>query len=120
MGAQGVTTVTFGAFPGTTDCTTVITGQTGIGAGSAVEAWIICTATSDHSADEHWVDPPEVTAGNIVAGTGFTIYAMGNPGSIEPNYNMGLVVNNKSYPNAATGIITPMPYGAWTVGWCWN
>ena len=76
MATQGSTTVDFGAFPGATDTVATITGQASIGSGSLVEAWIFPTATADHSADEHWVDPPEVFAGNVVAGTGFTIYAV--------------------------------------------
>ena len=66
----------FGAFPGKTDATAVVTGQSAITASSFVEAWIAPDVTTEHSADEHWVDPPSVVAGNIVAGTGFTIYGV--------------------------------------------
>lgn len=43
---------------------------------SNVEAWIALTATADHSEDEIKILAAElgVTAGDIVAGTGFTIY----------------------------------------------
>jgi hypothetical protein len=94
----GTTTVNFGAFPGSTDTTVTITGQASIVAGSLVEAWIRPVATADHSADEHWVERPEVTAGNIVAATGFTIYAKAPD---EPN------------------IKDQRLYGQYTVAWAW-
>lgn len=92
-GAKGFTTVDFGAHPGSNDCSAVITGQTGIVTGSFVEAWISQTSTSDHNAEEHLVDPPKITAGNILAGVGFTIYA--------------------SSTNAKF-------YGQWSVAWRWS
>lgn len=103
---QGTTTINFGAFPGVTDVSVAITGQAAIIGGSLVEAWIFPTATADHSADEHWVDPPEVFAGNVVAGTGFTIYG----------------VNKKRCDVAplSNSIDSPRVYGLWTLGWVWN
>jgi hypothetical protein len=94
MGAQGTTTINFGAFPGTTDTSVNVTGQGSILSGSLVEAWVIPTATADHNVGEHIVDPPLVIAGNVVASTGFTIYASTN--------------NNKRH------------YGQFTVAWVWN
>jgi hypothetical protein len=76
--AIGTATLDFGVHPGSTDTTVAVTGQTGILAGSAVEAYLAPADTADHSADEHWVDGPVVMAGNIVAGTGFTIYGRAN------------------------------------------
>ena len=93
MATQGTTTVDFGALPGSPEANAVTTGQTGISAGSLVEAWILPVASADHSADEHRVDPPRVVAGDIVAGTGFTIYALANTGRA---------------------------YGLWTAAWVWN
>lgn len=75
MGATGTTAIDFGAFPGALDASVAVTGQAAIVSGSLVEAWIRPAATSDHLADEHWVDPPEVIACDIVAATGFTIRA---------------------------------------------
>lgn len=72
----GAVQLDFGAFPGKTDAVAVVTGQSAITASSFVEAWIAPDVTTEHSADEHWVDPPAVVAGNIVAGTGFTIYGV--------------------------------------------
>lgn len=112
MATQGTTTIDFGAFPGKSDASVAITGQGGIVAGSAVEAWLRPVTTADHSVDEHLIDGPRIIAGNIVAGTGFTIYGFTNdfhqitrlPGSSEGGLN-----NN-----------APLCYGQWTVGWVWN
>lgn len=111
MATQGTTTVNFGAFPGATDTTTTITGQTGITSTSLVEAWIFPSATADHSADEHWVDPPEVFAGNVTSGTGFTIYAV-----VKKRAEVGPVSDSTRQRN----VDNPRVYGQWTVGWVWN
>lgn len=105
MGAQGITTINFGtSLTGSVDASTTITGQTSILAGSLVEAWIIPSGTADHTIDEHQVDPPLVLAGNIVAGTGFTIYAYAPPSP----------VNTQQFADV------PKHYGLWAVGWVWN
>lgn len=109
--AQGTTTLDFGEFPGKTDATAVITGQTSILSGSLVEAWILPTATADHSADEHWVDPPELYAGNVVAGTGFTVY-----GVVKKRAEIGPTTDSTRIKN----IDMPRVYGQWTVAWVWN
>lgn len=106
MASQGTATLDFGAFPGKTDATVTVTGQTGILGTNLVEAWIFPTATANHSADEHWVDPPEVYAGNIVAGTGFTIY--------------GVIKKRAEIGPSTRAVDMPMIYGQWTVGWVWN
>lgn len=93
IGQLGAGVVDFGAAPGGFDASLVITGQQGINANAVVDAWVVATATADHSADEHWVDPPRVIAGAIVPGVGFTIYA------------------NAQSPGPA--------YGQWTVAWQW-
>lgn len=71
---RGATIIDFGAFPGTGDAQTDVTGLVGIAAGAVVEAWIKVADSDDHTADEHAVEPPMIEAGNVVAGTGFTIY----------------------------------------------
>jgi hypothetical protein len=71
----GVATINFGAFPGSTDASVAVTGQTDILAGSSVFASLRATATADHSVDEHVVEEMDVLAGSIIPGTGFTIYA---------------------------------------------
>ncbi len=102
MSGTGTASVDFGAFPGKSDTSLVITGQATIASGSLVEAWIRPVATADHSADEHLVETIEVIAGNIVGGTGFTIYAKNTDLLIPPD-----------------GLGT-MLYGLWTVAWAWN
>jgi hypothetical protein len=92
--AAGTTAIDFGAYPGTFDTSVDVTGQTAIVAGSNVQAWLVATATADHSIDEHWVDPPKITVGNISPGVGFTIYAIANDGGRN--------------------------YGQWTVQWTWK
>lgn len=72
--AIGTATLNFGTFPGSTDTSVTVTGQTTILADSAVEAYIRPVATATHSADEHFAESIQVMAGNVVAGTGFTIY----------------------------------------------
>lgn len=113
MGAQGTTTIDFGAFPGKTDTSVAVTGQTSIAGGSLVEAWVFPVATSDHSADEHLADPPRVMAGNIVAGTGFTIYGFvadqALPGGDEVDGNYTVTPTNNV-----------RLYGQYTVAWVWN
>lgn len=101
MGAQGAVVLDFGAFPGQSDAAVVVAGQTGIVAGSLVEAWIRPVATADHSADEHLVESLTVIAGNIVAGNGFTIY--------------GFNQSQLSSHGQGTRL-----YGQWTVAWVWN
>jgi hypothetical protein len=97
----GTTTIDFGAFPGSSDASVAITGQTGIVAGSIVRASLRLFATSDHTADEHRVETIKVYAGNIVAGTGFTIYA-----------------TNTSEKNQPDGQGTRIS-GQWSVQWDW-
>lgn len=113
MGAQGTTTIDFGAFPGASDASVAVTGQAGIVSGSLVEAWIRPVASADHTADEHLVENIKVIAGNIVGGTGFTIYAF----NTTPHFGGGDDVD---------GNFTVMPtnstrlYGVWNVNWVWN
>jgi hypothetical protein len=121
VGATGTATLNFGGFPGSTDTSVLVTGQTGIVAGSLVEAWLVPVATGDHSADEHIADGPRVLAGNIVPGTGFTIYGVGWPNVVQPvpdgiyRASRGVRENYEE-----KGRTTPMPYGQWSVAWVWN
>lgn len=93
MGATGTADLDFGAFPGVSDASLAVTGQAGIVAGSLVEAWIRPVDTADHTADEHKIEQLDVIAGDIVAGTGFTI----------------------------TGVARNFPlYGIYKVAWVWN
>jgi hypothetical protein len=114
MGATGTVDLDFGAWPGKYDTTVAVTGQAGIVAGSLVEAWIRPEATADHSVDEHIMAVAfvRVVAGNIVGGTGFTIYGlMTDPGEqgvggIDGNFNN---IPRKS----------PRGVGKFKVAWAW-
>lgn len=113
-GVRGVSSVDFGAFPGSSNASLAVTGQTGILATSQVKAWVAPVATADHTADEHLVEPLRAYAGNIVAGTGFTLYLVYGAGpenmpDAEPG-DGALPLNNNA----------PRPYGLWSVGWEWR
>jgi hypothetical protein len=73
MSASGTSTIDFGAFPGSPESSVAVTGQTNILAGSLVEAWILPAATTNHTVSDHYANPPRIIAGEISAGTGFTI-----------------------------------------------
>ena len=91
----GTTTVDFGSgAPQANDTlkTVAITGQGAIVAGSLVEGWVRVAASSDHNIDEHSIENLTVTAGNIVAGTGFTLYITCTEGKT---------------------------YGVWNLNWAW-
>lgn len=91
MGAQGTTTINFGGKA--TDTSATVTGQTGILSGSLVEAWVFPSATASNTADNHWVDDIEVVAGNVQAGTGFTIYAKCRTGFAHGAFSIAWVWN---------------------------
>lgn len=116
MAAQGTALLDFGAFPGASDASIVITGQAGILSTSLVEAWIFPAATADHSADEHWVESLRVFAGNVVAGTGFTIYGLNDCEFGEPISN---VMGNRATAGFGGGRGTLL-YGKWNIAWVWN
>jgi hypothetical protein len=94
MGAQGTTTINFGAFPGSTQASVNITGQTAILAGSLAEAFLFPVATADHSVDEQILDRSAfaLCCANVVAGTGFTIFAQANA-PLYGQYNIAWVWN---------------------------
>jgi hypothetical protein len=88
----GVTVVDLGAFPGTGDASIAVVAP-GIPANAIVNAWLVGRASADHSADEHRLENLRVTAGDVVAGTGFTVSVM----------------------STMKG-----QYGAWSIGWSWQ
>lgn len=129
-GNFGTTTVDFGAFPGKSDASIGVTGQAAIVAGSKVNAWLRLEATADHSADEHMVESLRVLAGNIVAGTGFTIYARNDSELNEPlgwadpahvHVASSTVGQNTAYAvgNPWRGGQGTRIYGQWTLQWQW-
>lgn len=120
---QGTAEVDFGAFPGASDASFVVTGQAAILSGSLVEAWVRLVDTVDHLADEHWVETIKIEAGNIVAGVGFTIYALNTNMILEPivalRANVGATSHNPDQLPRQGGQGTRL-YGKWAVGWVWN
>jgi hypothetical protein len=107
----GIAILNFGAKPGSPVAQVAVTGQGLITATSVVRAEINATATVDHSIDEHWIDPPRVVPGNIIPGTGFTIY-----GAMR---DIALPVAFRA-PGVPQSPRPAMPYGQWTVSWFWK
>ena len=126
MGAQGHTTVDFGAFPGSSHATAAVTGQTGILATSDAEAWIRAEDSADHTADEHIVETIQVRAAAIAAGTGFTIHAWNTSQLNEPLEKPGVAAFHPTTGTArgdagpSVGGIGTRLYGVWNVSWAWN
>jgi hypothetical protein len=74
----GTATLNFGTGTGSATSTATVTGQASIGASSRIRVWFMAVATAHHNAEEHGLIFPTrvgLSAGNIVAGVGFTIYA---------------------------------------------
>ncbi len=129
-GGAGHAEVDFGALPGKLDASVAVTGQAGILAGSVVKAWIRLLDTPEHTADEHMIAPLKVFAGNIVPGTGFTIYVLYDSALVDrlSNADWLLLGQTSARPNFArnTGTTralsqntTSMTYGRWSVSWEW-
>lgn len=75
--AIGTATIDFGAFPGSNEASIAVTGQTTIGVGSKVEAFVMGDSTSGtHTASDHryFAMLVGLTCGTPTAGVGFTIY----------------------------------------------
>jgi len=73
---RGTATIDFGAAPGTNMIETAV--STPITAGARISVWFQGDASADHNAYEHQIIFPArigLTAGSIIAGVGFTIYA---------------------------------------------
>lgn len=88
--AQGTTTIDFGS--GTTDTSVFVSAPTITGS-QLVEAWLFPATTASNTADNHWAEDLEVVAGNVVAGSGFTVYAKCNTLSAHGIYNIAWVFN---------------------------
>lgn len=126
MGAQGTTTVNFGAFPGGSDAAVVVTGQTAITGTSLVEAWLFPAATADHTADEHVVESIKVMAGNVSPGVGFTVYAVNTSTLNEPLTPTGVACARPAassvygFSAPSVGGMGTRLYGQFSIGWVWN
>lgn len=74
---SGTAEIDFGAWPGSNEASVAVTGQTAIAAGSNIVAVVSRESTADHTVGDATYAALLVglSVGNIVAGTGFTIYA---------------------------------------------
>lgn len=75
---KGVSTINFGSSPGSNEASVAVTGQTAIGSTPEIKVFVGADdSTADHTANDHRYLPlfAQFTAGTVVAGTGFTIYA---------------------------------------------
>lgn len=88
--AQGTATIDFGA--ASTD-TSVAVSAPAITGSQLVEAWLFPAATTNNTADNHYVDHIRVMAGNVQAGVGFTIYGRCDTGLAHGKFNVGWVYN---------------------------
>jgi len=126
-GAQGSTTVSFGAFPGASDASVVITGQTAFDAGThQVQAWLRAEDSDDHLAEEHLVETIAVAATDFVTGVGFTIRAWNTS---QLNEALQAPGNNRNRNALTMTLAAPLPsvggtgtrlYGKWNVNWKWS
>lgn len=121
----GTATIDFGAFPGKSDTSVAVTGQGSILSGSVVNAWLFPAATADHTADEHLVETINIRAGNVIAATGFTIYAVNTSYTNEPveqlpHPNNDFKVNAIPAKKGTVGGIGTRIYGTWNVAWQWS
>ena len=126
-GAFGQTTIDFGAFPGSSDASVDVTGQTGFDALSNIaQAWLIGVDTDDHTADEHRVETISVSVGAFSTGAGFTIYAQNNSQLNEPLDASGVStfrsVAATVYGDAGNSIggQGTRIWGKWSVAWRWS
>lgn len=87
---QGTTTLDFGT--GTTD-TSVFVSAPSITGTQLVEAWVFPATTASNTPDGHWVEDLEIIAGNVVAASGFTIYAKCNTILAHGIFNIAWVYN---------------------------
>jgi hypothetical protein len=110
MPGTGSGILDFGAFPGASDASVTITGLTGIGTTSLVEAFVLPSASTDHSADEHMLETLNVFADQttIVAGTSCAVKGF--------NTNQ---VNEPIEPRSGGGRGTRL-YGKFNVGLAWS
>lgn len=131
MSGTGTSLLDFGAFPGATDASIAVTGQTGIVGGSLVECWVLPADTADHLSDEHLVEQLDVYADTIIAGTGFTIHGIIEAPINEP----ALVIQSgvtMQWAKATVSMTFSQPgsvidkggngmtlYGTWNIAWAW-
>lgn len=126
-GAQGTATIDFGSFPGASDASVTITGQTGIDSlSSNVQVWMRAEDSTDHTAEEHMVETIALFATDIVNGVGFTIRAFNTSQVNEPLTSAGA----SNFRSAATTVYGTgensiggkgtLIWGKWNINWRWS
>lgn len=131
MGATGIATLDFGAFPGASDATLDVA-TAGVVASSRVEAWIQPAATADHTDDEHMVETLKVfglyLSNDNIRIRGFNTSQLNEPVLPDP-YN-GEMIQAGATAVAWQPATSPggtergggrgtRIYGTWNVGWAW-
>lgn len=77
----GTATIDFGVIGSPApEASVAVTGQGGILTSSRVEAWVRIETTTEHDADEVQGEEIRAAARDLIAGTGFTIYAQPDSG----------------------------------------
>lgn len=73
----GTATINFGAYPGSNEASVTVTGIAAIGATAKAEAFFMRSTSTDHTASDHSYAAmlTGLSCGDVVAATGFTIYA---------------------------------------------
>jgi hypothetical protein len=73
----GTATIDFGALPGSNEASVVVTGIPSIGGAAKAEAFFMRSTSASHTAGDHSYAAlfAGLTCGDVVAATGFTIYA---------------------------------------------
>lgn len=121
MGAQGTTTLDFGAFPGSAMAITDVVAA-GVVAGSLIEAWIIPVATADHTDADHIVEGIEVRVAYVSDGNiriyGYNRIDLMPPQELVPN--AGERPANGKDNKVLFRADAPKPVGLFSVGWVWN
>jgi hypothetical protein len=113
MGASALTTVDFGAFPGSTEVTKDVA-TAGVVAGSRIEAWVQPVATADHSADEHKIENIRAVGEYLSDGNiRITAYVVPFPSTPRgPGYQ------ERAYPSQGQ-VQQHRLHGLFTIGWVW-
>ena len=114
MAGSGSTTVDFGAFPGCSEASVDVSGQSGLISSSLVEAWLLPIATGDHGVDDHVAESE----------------GMGVIGRYKVDGTLTITAYARQRPQLADRIFTgsredssqtiPILFGQYTVGWVWT
>jgi hypothetical protein len=85
-GTTGTVVVDFGT--GKLDTSAVVTGHAAIVSGSRCNAWLSGVASANNLVDAGFAEPLDMLAGDIVVGTGFTVYVFCRSGRAFGQYNV--------------------------------